>query len=616
MLRIIFGCFIAASFYAPVLAVGQPSPTEPAATVRANADLVVVDVVVTDAKQNPVHNLTETDFTLLENGHAETIKDFEEHIAGEAAKLSALPKLDPGTFTNYSPTPASSALNILLLDKLNTPMKDQAYVLAQVLKYLKEARPSTRIAIFGLTSQLRLLQGFTSDPDLLRAALNAKKGALQGSPLLNDPMSGDSPGADDPMMDLATSVLGNSPDGATLLANLQQFQAEQQSFQLQLRTRYTLDAFNQLGRYLSRLPGRKNLIWFSGSFPISILPDGDLENPFGVDASFEDEFRETTNLLSRSQVAVYPIDARGLMTAPMINAANSGGKYAKSNSAYLKDNATFSQQTAAEHGTMMQLAEATGGKAFVDTNGLKEAVEKAVEAGSNYYTLTYTPTNREWKGEYRKIQIKLSLKGLNLAYRRGYYADDSSAPVHHGEPKSASADLAPYNAMRAAMLRGGPDPTQIIFEANVRPSVADAEPGIAQGNKGSPKMTGPYRRYTVYYTAAPKDVSCDSTPDGVRHCLLEFVTVVYDADGAFFNSQSNGIKIAIPAARYTAILHGGFQYRQEISVPVKGDYFLRIGIHDLTTDHVGAIELPVSAVSKLPPLATQAPAPASTATPK
>ena len=60
-----------------------------------------------------------------------------------------------------------------------------------------------------------------------------------------------------------------------ILANLQQFEAEQQSFQLQLRARYTLDALNQLARYMSALPGRKNLIWFSGSFPVNILPDAD-----------------------------------------------------------------------------------------------------------------------------------------------------------------------------------------------------------------------------------------------------------------------------------------------------------------------------------------------------
>ena len=126
------------------------------------------------------------------------------------------------------------------------------------------------------------------------------------------------------------AALGNMPNKATVLANLRQFEAEQQSHQLQLRARFTLDALNLLARYMSNLPGRKNLIWFSGSFPISILPDPSLQNPFAIVSSSEDEFRETVDLMARSQVAVYPIDARGLMVEPMLNASNSGRTDAES----------------------------------------------------------------------------------------------------------------------------------------------------------------------------------------------------------------------------------------------------------------------------------------------
>jgi VWFA-related protein len=607
---------LAVSLCAPVLAVGQPTPPQPVAIIHANANLVVVDVVVADARQNPVHNLTVADFELIESGHAQTLKVFEEHTANAAAELSPLPKLDPGTFTNYSPTPARGALNVLLLDMLNTPQKDQIYARDQVLKYLKSARPGTRIAIFGLSSQLRLIQGFTSDPELLRAVVSGKSATPSGSALLTNPVAGDAPGADNLFMDSATTAFGNSPDGAAMLANLQQFEAEQQSFMLQLRARYTLDAFNEIGRYLGHLPGRKNLIWFSGSFPVNILPDENVKDPFSVEASSEKEFRETVDLLARCQVAVYPIDARGLMTSPMLSVANSGSRYAKDPTASVKDGNALFRTNAEERGTMIQIADATGGKAFMDTNGLKEAVEKAVDAGSNYYTLAYTPTNQKWKGDYRKIQVKVAHEELTLAYRRGYYADDPSATTHLGDAKDSSTDQAPYSAARAAMLRGGPDPTQIIFEANVRPSTDGIEPNLAPGNKGNSKVSGPYRRYTVYFTADPRDIECTVTPDNVHHCVLEFRTFVYDVDGALLNSQSDGIKVEIPASRYAAIQHGGFQYRQQISVPARGEYYLRIGIHDDTTDRVGAIELPVSAVSKLPSLSSKAPAPAATSTPR
>ena len=211
-------------------------------------------------------------------------------------------------------------------------MTAQANVRSQMMKYLKEAHPGTRMAIFGLTTRLIMLQGFTSDPELLSDVLNGKKGLPKASVAMTDQVNGDNPGADDPVMDMAQDVadaMGNDPDAAQMVANIQQFEAETQSFLLQTRARLTLDAMNQLARYLGALPGRKNLIWFSGSFPINILPDGDLQNPFGVVASSEDEFRETTDLFARSQVAVYPIDARGLMVTPMLNAQNSGSKFAR-----------------------------------------------------------------------------------------------------------------------------------------------------------------------------------------------------------------------------------------------------------------------------------------------
>ncbi len=619
MSRICRPSLLSVLLFVPLYAAGQPaqgaqaSPQQPETTLHANADLVVVDVTADDAQQNPVHHLSAADFTVLEDGKPQTVKVFEEHAAGPPAPLPPTPRFRPGMFTNFSGAPETGALNILLFDKLNTPVNAQTEVRDQVLKYLKEAPPGTRMAIFSLTTELKLLQGFTSDPELLRALVEGKKGSQGASPLMNDAMNGDEPGADDQMMDTMTEALGNDPDAATIEANLQQFEAEQQSFQLQLRARYTLDALNQLARYMSNLPGRKNLIWFSGSFPVSILPDPDLQDPFAIVASAEDEFKETVELLSRSQVAVYPIDARGLMTEPMLNVTNTGKAYVNNPSAYAKNASKFFQQTSEEHGTMDQMAEATGGKAFVNTNDLKAAIGKAVEAGSNYYTLAYTPANRNWNGAFRKIQVKIDRPSVTLAYRRGYYAEDPLGPVHQNETQNAKADAAEYSAMRTAMLHGGPDPTELIFVASVRPSSADAEPAIAQGNQASKKLSGPYRRYTVSFVTNPREVNWTPAPDGTHHCALEFLTFVYDTDGKLVNMQTNGISANISAERFPELLKQNLEYHQQVSVPVKGEYYLRLGMRDAGTDRVGALELPVTAVAKLPPLSAQGATPAAAA---
>jgi hypothetical protein len=356
------------------------------------------------------------------------------------------------------------------------------------------------------------------------------------------------------------------------------------------------------------LPGRKNLIWFSGSFPISILPDENLQDPFAAVATEENEFRQTVNLLARSQVAVYPIDARGLMTEPMMSAANSDRNYVKNPGAAMTDESRFFQQTGNEHSTMTQMADATGGKAFVDNNDLKAAIGKAIESGSNYYTVAYAPTNQNQDGNYRKVEVKVDRPGVKLAYRRGYFADEPGAAAQHDEAQSAMTGQTPYSAMRAAMLRGAPDPEQILFIADVRPSTADAEPALVPGNVAAPKISGPYRRYTVTFIADPKDVDCTATLDGEHHCVMEFLTYVYDVDGVLINTQTNGINAGFSPARYASFLKSPLTYRQQVSIPVKGEYYLRLGMRDDNADHVGALELSVAAVANLPPASTQAPA--------
>jgi len=568
-----------------------PSANEPSTlTVRKNSHLVVLDVVVTDNKQNPIRGLKQSDFTVLEKNTPQTILNFDEHEPPPQNAPLVFPKLPQNTFTNYTPLPENQPLNILLLDALNTPMKDQAYVRYQMLRFLDGMPPGARIAVFGLTTHLRILQGFTSDPEILRAVLSGKKNLPQSSVLLNDPVGGDYPGSD-------ASSFG-SPDFGEVSANVQQFQAEIQSFQMQMRARYTLDGMNDLARYLSGLPGRKNLIWFSGSFPLDILPDGDLADPFAVMASAEDEFRQTTDLLTTSQVAVYPVDARGLMTPPMFSAANSGRSFARNPAALTQAMGNWDQQTAEEHFTMDAMADATGGKAFYNTNGLKEAVQKSLTMGSHYYTLTYTPTNTKWNGDFRDIKVKMTTAEgarYQLYFRHGYYADDPDRPA---TPHTAAAPVP--SAMGTAMLRGAPNPTQIIFEAYVAKLSSTPDATIALDNAPAPKVRGPYLSYTINYGVDVHNIIFETTPKGLHHGHVELVALLYDADGTLINSISNTIVADMDAAHYANVMQRGLRFSQILSVPAdpkqKHEYYFRIGVHDLTGDRVGAIEVPVAAV--------------------
>ena len=604
-------------------------------TLYARTNLVIVDVVVTDSKHAPVQGLKRDQFILKEGNTPQIIKGFEEHNApngSESSKFAALPKLPPGVFTNYVPAPADgSAVNVLLLDALNTPLPDQQYVRQQLLDFVKHEKPGTSIAVFGLSSQLVMLQGFTSNPDLLKRALEKQKG--QGSVLLDDPEGTGS--ASDTPSDLvadtqqpASPGLLNSPSlpAGDVVANLKTFEDNVSSFQTKVRIRDTLDAMNELARYLSGIPGRKNLIWFSGSFPLNILPTGDgSADAFAAVVDAEDEYRDTIHLLTRAQVAVYPVDARGLQTAPMFSATQKGSRYSANPSNFNKDRQSFSAANAAEHGTMNALAEDTGGQAFLNTNGLSSAVSQSIANGSHYYTLAYTPSDIKQDGSFRKIDVSLLTPGYNLNYRRGYLADtpESEKLALASKPDKLSSDSATREAkmgerlLQKAMQHGVPGATQIIYSLRVLP---DASPGITEqtlapnnvANKpGFVPVKPPYRVFRADFGTNPSDIVFTRGDDRLFHASLKFVTFVYQPDGQVVNSISNQLDFNLTPARYAGLIqNGGITFTQKISTPDKGDFSIRTGILDLTSSHIGTTEMPLSVVRNLAPLPVQPPGPA------
>ena len=591
---------------------GTAQNSQPAYTLHTSTNLVILDVVVSTPDGHPVHDLQAKDFVVNEDGRPQQIRNFQKHTMQVAGHndLVAPPKLAPGLFTNFTPSHGDGPANVLWLDMLNTPLHDQSYVRQQIQDYLNHAPDGTQVAIFGLSNRLTILQGFTSDTSLLKTALS-RKNAAKGSSLLNDPLGGGtSEGPGESGVSDALADMGTSPDVLEAVANAQQFEAESETFQFQQRAQITLDALNELARYLANIPGRKNLIWFSGSLPINILPDGNTSNGFASMGNLEAEFRETTDLLVRSQVSLYPVDARGLTGSGIYSAAGSGRKYARDATAAGKDEAQFDAQRAGENDTMLQTAHDTGGRAFINTNGLSAAVAEAIEHGSSYYTLAYLPANKKLDGLYRKIEIAVPGKNYTLSYRRGYYADDPSAPASlSGHGVSAIPEgVAAKSLITRTMMRGSPVPTQIIFTVRVRPETGTAENKPLAGNElvaTNPEARPPFTRYAIDFALNARDISF-SQSEGLLHGAFEFVIFVYDTNGALVNRSGSTLHADLKPAVYMNFLHHPLSYNQDISVPRKGDYFLRIAVHDLNSDRVGAVEVPVDSVRNLPPLSADA----------
>jgi VWFA-related protein len=541
----------------------SPSSSQSVATITATARQVVLDVVVTDAQGLPVKGLKPSDFVLSEDGVPQTLANFVEHDSTSAAPLTAVePVLPPNTFADHLPIPTDIPVTVLLFDEIS--FTDAAYARYEVERFMKSLTPGMPICIFKLDWQgLHLVQDFSSDPQVLRAAVSSKRNSQ--------------------ILPLPPYVR----------------QASMRPF-----------AMRQLASYLSSFSGRKNLIWITGGATPSIGVGG----PGGLFPDISDILRNdkgVTDVLTLNRVALYPIDARGLVTNP-------------------GEGFVITEQG----GYLEELAESTGGRAFYNTNGLKQAIAEVVSTGSNYYTLSYNPTNPNWDGRFRKIKVQTSstvnlgplqkfanwLNGapVRLEYRPGYYArwagplrsqpatpQDQRRMISYspsGDPDGPGHATA--TPLRAAMSFGSVAPFQILFKVTATPS-----PTIEKNkhNVPLPKNTflspefskSPYRLYTLHYSIHPEDLQFSSQTVDSYADSLEFVAVLYTDDGRIANSLISHADLQVNAAGYGRIMRSGVGYEMTVAIPTNGNFFLRAAVHDLTSDRIGALEIPAEAI-KLP----------------
>ena len=303
-----------ASQSAPAASAPNSAPVETSTVLQANANLVLLDVVVTD-HDRAVHGLDRSRFHIFEDGKEQTITSFDEHQAPAAPSSSVMQSptraaLPPNTFTNAPAFPNAGAVNVLLLDGLNTPQVDQLNVRRRMLEYLSTIKPGTTLAIFTLSSGFHIVQGFTGDVSQLTEALKSSKANAQSPILISEGGAGLAASA----ANLAKSD-GASPAIMDQVVTMLQFAADEKVYDTDLRVQMTVDAMQQLTRYLSAVPGRKNLIWFSAAFPIVLDPDSGnpqdnpsigsrdyVGGPFKNMRNYADAVRETSDLLSAARV--------------------------------------------------------------------------------------------------------------------------------------------------------------------------------------------------------------------------------------------------------------------------------------------------------------------------
>jgi VWFA-related protein len=551
--------------------------------VTTNA--VVVDVVVTKGSGEPVLSLQKQDFAVTEDGKPQTIDFFEEHTskALPADAPSPSPEMPPNVFTNVPPTPESDAVNVFLIDTLNTDRRDQIYVHKQILEFLRNMQPGTRAAIFVLGSRLRFVQGFTTDTAVLRAALEDKKNGFTAQKDITWRSREDN--ADDRR---EVSTLAMMQTSAAGLEAIRESQSDFANFQLGERVSMTLEALNYLARYLAGVPGRKNLIWFASSFPVTIFPSASQSHERSGAHTYTNAIRQTADLMKVSRIALYPISAEGTIGVHGMDADKQGPQP--------QSGAASDWAEAAEHANaisaMEKLASDTGGKAFYNSNDLGTAVNRAINDGSYYYTIVYSPTNKKMDGKYRRIEVKLAEGKYKLAYRRGYIADNS--PI-----KESQTDPDP---LRPLLMRGLPSATQLLYRVRARPADPQPGPRAARAGKNS-RLADPVTRYNIDFmirwsdlklnnVTSPADLESGPGAQGLWHVKLSIEVMAYDRDGKLVNALSATPEMSLKTDTYAAVQKAGMLAHMEIDLP-RSDVDLETGIYDWGSGKAGTLGIPL-----------------------
>lgn len=413
---------------------------QPPAVFHAGTRLVEIDVVVRDA-HGYVTGLAKDDFTLwdckasqrspyMDQAHRlapckdkrQAIDLFREVSSARVkpgagpgtAPAAAGPPLPPGAVTNriYADGERLTNGTAVIIDQLNTPFELKGYERKTVAQFLKSLNGTNRIAVYSLGSNLHLLQDFTSDPGKLIDAVSK--------------------------LDAGDAAAKPGSDGGD---NSHIAEVEEQVYR-DIRTNGTVDAIRELVKHMQAVPGRRSIVWISGSFDF-------FDPPFGPPVA--------RGLLGAANIAVYPVSVRTLTTGGI---ARVDGLVGVKPSPGVVQRPPGIGVLEAQFDTM-RLGESLGGSGFKDASEALKAVKAADADARNYYVLGFYPAEEDLDGTGHQVSLEVAKKvskraDLTLEYRRIYMATKASASE---ERRPAIGDL----------IRDPLDATSIGLAARVMP---------------------------------------------------------------------------------------------------------------------------------------------------
>jgi VWFA-related protein len=492
-----------------------PVPAKGDFVLHAVTRLVVEDVLVTDIHGNPVLGLPESAFHITDDGRPQAIRNFEETQNPSRPGAGMLkPAGGHGDVSSEESAGSRGSMDVLLLDPIGMQVEDQMYLRLQARQYIHAMPTGTAFAVFRTSAHgpPLLVQSFTEDKALLAKAI------------------------DNSVPTFATPV--SSPFANALVE------------------------LSSMARYLEQYSGRKSLIWFAGTFPLYEPPGGN----GGVHTSDynqkQEELREVDRGLERARIAVYPIDARGVVNVNLtLNRAHN------SDINNPEGDPNIAGEDGAQRGAwaaMEAVAAATGGHAYYSSNDLAQELGAAIALGRHAYTLSYSPSPYTENGAYHRV--KLTVDGAyGVSYRIGYYADQ---PGENG--------LSPDAGKGDTIAIGEPVLLAIPFTARVEPA--------STGNSGS---------FVVRYSISARDLSFVKDSQGLSQSQFKVAALAYNNSGEVVSSAADTVSTHYSAAQLALAGRVGVPALQTIAV-AHGARYLLLSVVDLASGRTGTAQLTIA----------------------
>lgn len=388
-------------------------------TIKVPIDVVVVNALVTDKKGEPVKDLTINDFKIYEDGKLQPIHTFTLETYRSTQDSSSAVPLKEG---QNPPPPAEPAATprffSLVIDDLNSPAAEQFYRSIEATKKFvtNQLMPGDLVMVSAVSGRAEL--PFTTDKEAVQRfladlykKLNLTRTAKSDCPRLTDLQAYKiAMDQSDPDAMSVASVEFCSCQDCTRLTQLDIEQlvraAARPQFYEDLHFRQVaLSSLRTHVRALRHFEGRKSVIFFSPGF---------------ISEEVRFELQEVVDRALRSGVIFNTIDTRGLYTTGYD--ASERVNVTLNPVVQGKTSLMLQESASAKSDSLFQLAADTGGLFYRNSNDLYAGLKAIAERQTYYYVISYASPNNKSDGRYHKIKLEVSRPGLEMTYRKGYYA--------------------------------------------------------------------------------------------------------------------------------------------------------------------------------------------------